>query len=254
MDPRVDIIEERLKDVKRVIAVAGGKGGIGKSSVAGTLALVLARAGHQVGLLDLDISGPSTHVILGVRGVSPKEDKGIVPPVVHGISFMSIVFFAGDRPSPLRGADISNLIIELLTITRWGRLDFLVLDMPPGMGDPTLDVIRLLKKVEFLVVATPSKVALETVTKLVRMLAELRIPVLGAVENMKMNATATVRQSLEPLKVPLLGGIAFDENLEEAVGDVDRLAESRFAQELKEALAGVVAQTGPMAKSPGLPT
>ncbi|MCR4438705.1 MAG: P-loop NTPase [bacterium] len=244
MDPRLSIIEERLKDVKRVIAVAGGKGGIGKSSVSATLAIVLARAGHRVGLLDLDICGPSTHVILGIKGVYPTEDKGIVPPLVHGIRFMSIIYYAGDNPSPIRGADISNLIIELLTITRWGSLDFLVIDMPPGIGDPTLDVIRFMKRVEFLVVTTPSKVAIETVRKLVKMLAELGIPITGLVENMKMPSSLGIGQSLEPLGVPLLGGIAFDEGLEQAVGDVEKLAESCFAQELTAALRRIIDERG----------
>lgn len=240
MDPRLSIIEQRLQDVNRVIAVAGGKGGIGKSSVAATLALVLARTGHRVGLLDLDICGPSTHVILGIKGVHPTEDKGIVPPLEHGIKFMSIIYYAGDNPSPIRGADISNLIIELLTITRWGTLDFLVIDMPPGIGDPTLDVIRFMKRVEFLVITTPSKVALETVRKLVKLLVELGIPITGLVENMKMPSIPGIGQSLEPFDVPLLGGIAFDEGLERAVGDVDRLAESRFARDLTAALRNII--------------
>ncbi|MBC7185938.1 MAG: P-loop NTPase [Calditrichaeota bacterium] len=244
MDPRLSIIEQRLQDVHRVIAVAGGKGGIGKSSVAATLALVLARTGHRVGLLDLDICGPSTHVILGIKDVYPTEDKGIVPPLVHGIKFMSIIYYAGDNPSPIRGADISNLIIELLTITRWGTLDFLVIDMPPGIGDPTLDIIRFMKRVEFLVITTPSKVALETVRKLVKMLIELGIPITGLVENMKMPSTPGIGQSLEPFGVPLLGGIAFDEGLEQAVGDVDRLAESRFARDLTAALRNIIDETG----------
>ncbi|MDZ7270866.1 MAG: P-loop NTPase [candidate division KSB1 bacterium] len=244
MDPRLGIIEERLKDVKRVIAVAGGKGGIGKSSVAATFALMLARAGHRVGLLDLDICGPSSHVILGISGVAPMEDKGIVPPLVHGIRFMSIIYYAGDNPSPMRGEDISNLIIELLTITRWGPLDFLIIDMPPGIGDPTLDIIRFMKGVEFLIITTPSKVALETVKKLVKMLIELGSPIIGVVENMKTDALPAAQGSIEALHVPFLGTIAFDEELEQAVGDVDRLAKGRFAADLRGALASVITAGG----------
>jgi len=150
MDARVSVIEKRLKNIKRIISVASGKGGVGKSLVASSLALNLSKKGFKIGLLDLDLYGPSSHIILGVKDVFPKEEKGIIPPNVHGINFMSIVYFTEDKPSPFRGIDISNIIIELLAITQWGSLDFLIIDMPPGMGDETLDVIRLIKKSEFL--------------------------------------------------------------------------------------------------------
>lgn len=233
MDPRLEIIQKRTKDIRRVIAVAGGKGGIGKSSVASVLALVLARSGHRVGLLDLDFSGPSDHVILGIKAASPQEDKGLIPPLVHGIRFMSIVYFAGDHPSPLRGEDISNALIELFTVTLWGNLDVLVIDMPPGIGDATLDLVRLVPKVEFLILTTPSRVALETVQKLVLMLSELKIPILGIIENMKTTEHALVRTVFEPLHVPLLGELKYDEKLEEAIGDVEKLWETCFVKELQ---------------------
>ena len=108
MDPRLAIIDGRFKDIKRLIAIAGGKGGIGKSTIASALALTLSEIGCRVGLLDLDFCGPSTHTILGIDGVYPEEDKGIIPPQVHNIKFLSIVHYAGDSPSPLRGIDISN--------------------------------------------------------------------------------------------------------------------------------------------------
>ncbi|RLF93197.1 ATP-binding protein, partial [Thermococci archaeon] len=150
MDPRLNIIDERLKNIKKVIAVSGGKGGIGKSSVASVLSLNLSKMGYRVGLLDMDFCGPSTHIILGIKDIYPEEDKGVIPPQSHGIKFMSIIYYAGDNPSPLRGVDISNALIELLAVTLWGELDFLIIDMPPGIGDAILDVIRLIKKIEFL--------------------------------------------------------------------------------------------------------
>ncbi|MCK5023812.1 MAG: P-loop NTPase, partial [Candidatus Aenigmarchaeota archaeon] len=143
MDPRLEIIDRRLEKIKKIVAVSGGKGGIGKSSAASTLALMLSKAGHKVGLLDLDFSSPSTHVILGIEDLYPVEEKGIIPPEIYGIKYMSIIYYTGDNPSPLRGGDISNAIIELLAITRWEELDFLVIDMPPGIGDIALDTIRL---------------------------------------------------------------------------------------------------------------
>ena len=165
-DPRTSVINQRLSKIGRIIAVSSGKGGVGKSMVAAALALSLAKDGCRVGLFDLDFTGPSTHIILGVPSkVQPKEEKGLVPPTFQGLSYMSLVYFVGDNPTPLRGADISNALIELLSVTQWGQLDFLVVDMPPGIGDAVLDLIRLVDGIEFLIVTTPSLLAFEVVKK-----------------------------------------------------------------------------------------
>jgi ATP-binding protein involved in chromosome partitioning len=232
MDPRSNIIDKRLAGIKRVIAVSGGKGGIGKSLTASVLALTLSRLGFRVGLLDLDLSAPSTHVILGIEGLYPKEEKGIVPPEICGIEFMSIVYFTGDNPSPLRGIDISNAMLELLAVTRWGSLDFLIVDTPPGIGDATMDVIRWMKRAEFLVMTTSSKVALETVKKVIKMLTELNVPIIGIIENMKMEESRLVKEALKD--VPILGEVGFDEKIEDSIGDVNKLLESDFAVKMKE--------------------
>ena len=224
MEPRVSVIDKRLKNIKRIISVASGKGGVGKSLVASSLALNLSKKGYKVGLLDLDLYGPSSHIILGVKDVFPEEEKGLVPPEINGIKFMSIVYFTDDKPSALRGVDISNIIIELLAITQWGSLDCLIIDMPPGIGDETLDVIRLVRNSEFLVVTTPSKVAMGAVSKLLRILKELKIPVIGIVENMTMADTSFVKGEICQMKIPYLSAISFDENLEYAIGEPDPVA------------------------------
>ena len=118
------------------------------------------KKGYKVGLLDLDLYGPSSHIILGVKKIFPKEEIGLIPPTVSGIKFMSIVYFTQDKPSAFRGVDITNIIIEILAITQWDALDYLIIDMPPGIGDETLDVIRFIKNSEFLVITTPSKVSI----------------------------------------------------------------------------------------------
>ncbi|HIH97657.1 MAG TPA: Mrp/NBP35 family ATP-binding protein [Thermoplasmata archaeon] len=237
MDPRQNIIEKRLANINRLIAVASGKGGVGKSLIATTLALSLSKKGRKVGLLDLDFQGPSAHVILGLKNAYPKEEKGIVPPEVHGIRFMSIVYYVKDEPSPLRGTDVSNAIIELLAITQWKKLDFLVVDMPPGIGDQTLDLIRFMKGSEFLVTTTPSKVALETVKKLLKLLKELKIPIMGLIENMKMFPSSLAREQAKELSVPFLGEISFDRYLEEAIGNPNKLLETKFARDLNVILS-----------------
>lgn len=234
VDPRTSIINERLKRVSRVIAVSSGKGGVGKSLVATTLALALVKKGYKVGLFDLDFTSPSTHVILGVEDLQPKEDKGIVPPVVYGLEYMSIVYYSGDLATPLRGADVSNALVELLSITRWGKLDFLVLDMPPGIGDITLDLIRFIEKIEFLIVTTSSQLAFETVRKLTGLLKELKIPVIGVVENMKMNHSKNIQQQTQKLGFTYLSEIPYDTKLEEAIGSANRLLKTVLAGKVEE--------------------
>ena len=172
--------------------------------IATTLALTLARNGCRVGLFDLDFTSPSTHIILGAENVQPKEEKGLVPPTVHGLEYMSLVYYVGDNPAPLRGGDVSNALIELLAVTQWGQLDFLVIDMPPGIGDAILDLVRLIKRIEFLIVTTPSLLAFETVKKQVNLLRQLKMPVIGIIENMKMDVTESIEAETEKLgsKIP----------------------------------------------------
>ena len=184
IDPRIKAIEERTKGVKRIIPVVSGKGGVGKSLISTCLALSLASMGYRVGLLDLDFHGASDHVILRAPHLMPNEDKGVIPPEVEGIKFMSIVFYSEDKPTPLRGKEISDALIEILAITRWDELDFLVIDMPPGMGEQFLDILRFLKRGEFLVVGTPSPLAINVVKKVIEILKEGNYRILGIVENM----------------------------------------------------------------------
>ncbi|MGC8999174.1 MAG: P-loop NTPase [Candidatus Bathyarchaeia archaeon] len=232
IDPRETIIGKRLEKVKSIIAVSGGKGGVGKSLVASTLALTLARKNFKVGLFDLDFTSPSTHLILGVKDAKPKEEKGIIPAEVYGLKYVSVVAYSKEKPLPLRGADISNALIELFAATIWGDLDFLIVDMPPGISDATLDLIRLIKGIKFLIVTTPSPLAFETVKKLLGLLAELKVPVLGVVENMKMRKSALVSRNVTCAGLPFLGDLPFDPKVEESLGNVDALLKTDFAKKL----------------------
>ena len=239
-DPRLGLIGRRLEGVDEIIAVSSGKGGVGKSMVASSLALHLVDKGHRVGLLDLDFTSPATHVILGIDGLFPEEEYGIIPPVAHGIKYMSITHFALDKPAPLRGADVSDAIIELLAITRWGDLDYLVIDMPPGLGDATLDVIRFVEGIRFLVVTTPSRVAYETVRKQLSLLKRLQVSVIGVVENMAMGPSDYVRFNVRDDGALYLGAIGFDEGLEEAIGDDTRIGATKFYAEASEIYSKIV--------------
>jgi ATP-binding protein involved in chromosome partitioning len=238
-DPRLEIIGRRLENVGNITAVSSGKGGVGKSMVASALALSLKEKGHSVGLLDLDFTSPSTHVILGVEGLFPEEEYGIIPPLAHGLRYMSIIYYSLDKPAPLRGADVSDAIIELMAITRWGDLDHLIIDMPPGLGDATLDMIRLIDGIRFLVVTTPSRVAYETVRKLLTLLRRLKVPVMGVVENMVMKPSGYIKEQAKEDGVAHLGQIDFDPELEDALGDVDRMSASTFYKTVNALLTDI---------------
>ncbi|MGQ9596065.1 MAG: ATP-binding protein [Thermoproteota archaeon] len=233
IDPRISIINERMGEVDRIIAISSGKGGVGKSLVASILALILVKKGYKVGLFDLDFTSPSTHIILGVDNVQPIEEKGVVPPLIYGLRYMTIVYYSGSRAVPLRGPDISNALIEMFSITRWGKLDFLIIDMPPGIGDATLDILRLIKRISFLIVTTPSRLAFETVRKLIGLLKDLKIPTVGIVENMKMNKSSIIRERVDELGVKFLGEIAYDQMIERVLGNVHGLLRTSFAGEVE---------------------
>ena len=231
MDPRINVVEKRLEKVQKIIAVAGGKGGIGKSTIASLLALVLADSNQKVGLLDLDFTGASTHTILGMNDFHfPEEDEGIIPPKLHGISYITIANFTQDHATPLRGHDVTNAILELLAITRWDELDYLIIDMPPGINDTTLDIIRLVKNIEFCVVTTPSKITTKVVRKSVDLLEELGVPILGVIENMTY---PTIHYAKRCFTKCYLGTIPFDETYEQAIGDTEKLLETTIAKTLR---------------------
>ena len=234
VDPRTSVINERLSRITRIIAVSSGKGGVGKSMVATTLALTLTHNGCKVGLFDLDFTSPSTHIILGAQNVQPKEEKGLIPPTVHGLEYMSLVYFVGENPAPLRGADVSNALIELLSVTQWGALDFLVIDMPPGIGDAFLDLVRLIKRIEFLIITTPSLLAFETVKKQVALLCELKMPLVGVVENMKMDNTDSIAVETKKLGLKYLGAIPYDPQVEEAIGKEAKLLKTAIGKKLQQ--------------------
>jgi ATP-binding protein involved in chromosome partitioning len=234
VDPRTTIINQRVKKIRRIIAVSSGKGGVGKSLVATTLALTLAQKGYKTGLFDIDFTSPSTHIILGARNITPKEEKGLVPPTINGIEYMSLIYYTRDQAAPLRGEDTSNALIELLSVTRWSELDFLVVDMPPGIGDAVLDLIRFIRNIEFLIITTPSQLAFETVKKLVTLLRGLKISVIGVIENMKMNPSDNVEKETEKLGIPFLGAIPYDSSIEQAIGNVQKLLDTEIAQKIKE--------------------
>lgn len=234
IDPRIKVIEHRLSQVNNIIAVSSGKGGVGKSVIASILALILAKKGYRVGLMDLDFTSPSTHLILGVKGLFPQEKEGIVPPTFENIKFMSIVYFSKDKALSLRGQDFSDSFIEILAITKWDKLDYLILDMPPGINDATLDVIRYIRQVKFIIVTTPSILSISTVKKLIDSLNILNIEILGVIENMKSEQTHSIMEKLDETETKLLGEIPFDTELEGCFGKPQMLLTTKVSRELEK--------------------
>ena len=180
-----------LSNVKNVIAVASGKGGVGKSTTAANLALALAREGAKVGILDADIYGPSQGIMFGIpAGTRPqvKEQKWFVPITAHGVEVMSMAFLTDDNtPMVWRGPMVSGALLQLVTQTAWGDLDYLVVDMPPGTGDIQLTLAQKVPVAGAVIVTTPQDLALLDAKKGVEMFRKVNIPVLGVVENMAVH-------------------------------------------------------------------
>jgi ATP-binding protein involved in chromosome partitioning len=172
--------------VAHVIAVASGKGGVGKSTVAVNLALALSQLGHRVGLLDADVYGPSVPLMLGLtERPQSTEDKRIVPLERFGLKVISLgLFIAEGTPVIWRGPMINKLLTQFLREVEWGELDYLVLDLPPGTGDAQLTITQQVPLDGGVIVTTPQDVALEDVKRGVKMFQQVNAPVLGVVENM----------------------------------------------------------------------
>jgi len=174
-----------IQGVKNTIAVASGKGGVGKSTVAVNLAVSLAQAGAKVGLLDADVYGPSVPLMMGVSEKPLMKDNKIVPLEAHGVKIMSIGFILDPTKALIwRGPLVAQLINQFLNDVNWGDLDYLVLDLPPGTGDVQLTLVQKIPIAGAVIVTTPQQVALADAVKGLKMFQEVKTPILGIVENM----------------------------------------------------------------------
>lgn len=213
---------EPVQGVGKVIAVASGKGGVGKSTVAVNLALALKEQGHRVGLLDIDIYGPSLPTLLGIMDRPSVADRRIVPLQAHGLRIMSLGFLMEeDTPVIWRGPIVTGIIRQFLRDVDWSGLDYLVVDMPPGTGDAQLALAQTVPVDGAVVVTTPSELALIDAARGFEMFRTLNIPVLGMVENMSKFITpdgeeffifgeGSVDKEAERLDTELLASIPLD--------------------------------------------
>ena len=175
-----------LPGVDTIIAVGSGKGGVGKTTLAVNLAIVLAKLGHRVGLLDADVYGPNVPLMLGISG-QPKigGDNRITPLEVHGLKVISVgLLNPGDKPLIWRGPMLHSIIRQFLGSVEWGQLDYLVVDLPPGTGDVSLSLIQTVPLTGAIVVSTPSDVSLQDARKAIEMFRQMKVEVVGMVENM----------------------------------------------------------------------
>lgn len=233
--PRIEP-DRPLPQVKNIIAVSSGKGGVGKSTIAANLAVALAQSGYRVGLLDADISGPSQPKMFGVEDVRPHmvEAGGrelIEPAEKYGVKLLSIGFFVNREDAVLwRGAMASNALKQLITDANWGELDYFLIDLPPGTGDIHLTMVQTVAVTGAIVATTPQDVALADARKGVSMFMgdRVNVPVLGLIENMAWFTPAELPENnyyifgkdggkrlAEELDIPLLGQIPIVQSIRE---------------------------------------
>jgi len=227
--------KEPIPKVKNTIAVASGKGGVGKSTVAVNLALALGKSGAKVGLLDTDIYGPSIPMMMGIhKQLETTPDQKILPLNNYGIKLMSVGFML-DEETPLiwRGPLVMQIVKQFLTGVAWGELDYLVIDLPPGTGDAQLTLVQTIPLTGAVVVTTPQDIALIDARRAIKMFQEVKVPILGIIENMSyfqcphcgektdIFSHGGGEKTSERYNVPLLGKIPIDTNIREG-GDTGK--------------------------------
>jgi Mrp family chromosome partitioning ATPase len=255
-------LRQRMSRIRRKIVVMSGKGGVGKSTVAVNLAVSLAMEGKHVGLLDIDIHGPSVPTMLGLEGATAQGTDGeILPLNVGRLKVLSMGFFlkSPDEAVIWRGPMKMSVIRQFLKDTVWGELDYLIIDSPPGTGDEPLSVVQLLGKVDgAVIVTTPQRVAAVDVRKSVTFCRRLNVPILGVVENMSGfacpecgNVTSVLRNGAgklisEDMQVPFLGAIPIDPKIAEACDSghafIDLYADSPTAAVMREIIKPIASE------------
>ncbi len=225
---------------------------MGKSTVAANLAAALAATGARVGLLDADVYGPSVPALMGVRESPRVENKKLIPLEAHGVKLMSLGFLTEDnRPVIWRGPMVGQAVKQMLNDVDWGELDYLIVDLPPGTGDAPLTLIQSIPLTGIVVVTTPQDVALGIATKTLTMFRNLRVPVLGIVENMSgfecPNCGHTTdifshgggQAAATEMKVPFLGEFPLDADIRQSGDEGSPLAVSRPNSAATRAFEGI---------------
>ena len=199
--------------VRNAIAVASGKGGVGKSTVSTNLAVALAQSGARVGLMDADIYGPNIPTMMGVHDIPGTKENKLLPAEAHGVKLMSMGFLVKPgQPLIWRGPMLNSAIRQFLADVEWGELDYLIIDLPPGTGDASLSLAQILPLSGVVIVTLPQTVSLEDAGRGLEMFRTLEIPILGIVENMRgeMFGSGGGEDLARIAKVPFLGSVPMD--------------------------------------------
>jgi ATP-binding protein involved in chromosome partitioning len=233
-----------IPGVRHLVAVGSGKGGVGKTTVSVNLAIALAKLGRKVGLLDADVYGPNVPLMMGVQETPRGQGDRIGPIERYGVKLMSMGFLnPGDKPLVWRGPMLHSVIQQFLRQVDWGELDYLLIDLPPGTGDVALSLIQTAPLSGAVVVTTPSDVSLEDARKAVNMFAQVRVPILGMVENMSyliapgsgeridVFGQGGGKRTAEAMKVAYLGELALQPEVRIG-GDTGRPVATRQAGDL----------------------
>lgn len=228
-----------FSDIKKVVAVMSGKGGVGKSTVTASLAVELARKGHKVGILDADITGPSIPKMFGLAGPAEDTEQGLLPSLAeNGVKVMSLNLLMEDEEAPViwRGPVIANIVKQFWTDVLWGELDYLLVDMPPGTGDVPLTVFQSLPVDGAILVSSPQGLVKMIVKKAYHMAGKMDIPILGIVENysyytctdcgkkMAVFGESRIEEAAGEMHVPVLGKLPINPEMAKAA-DEGRISE-----------------------------
>ena len=219
-DPMLKMIENRLKNIKKIIIFASGKGGVGKSTISAHSSYIFSKK-YKTGILDLDLHGPSIPFILGINNIKIIEsENGIFPVEWNNIKVMSLDIFMQGRAAPLRGSSKNEIIKEMVGITDFGNLDYLIIDMPPGTGDEYLSTIEIFReKGEIIFITAPSKISWQ-VTKRAIDIAKNQISIKGIIINMGHNEE--IQEECKKISVKCLGSIEyFSYVVDKGIGDLE---------------------------------
>lgn len=256
--------KQPITGVKYVIAVGSGKGGVGKTTVSVNLAISLGKLGYRVGLLDADVYGPNVPLMMGVNEQPYAMGNRIVPLEKDGIKLMSMGFLnPGDKPLVWRGPMLHSVVQQFLRGVEWGELDFLVIDLPPGTGDVALSLIQTTALTGAVVVTTPSDVSLEDARKAVNMFRQVRVEVLGLVENMSyliapqskeridVFGTGGGKRTAEAMQVHFLGELPLDPAIRVG-GDTGNPVSWQGDENFSALARGVAARAEQAGSAPGI--
>jgi len=237
IDPRTSVIYKRLKEIKKIFIIASSKGGVGKTLISILLSMGFRDLGFKTGLLDIDFTNPSCHILFNIDpSIKPTEEKGLIPPTVNGVRFMTISYFIGESGVALRGQDVDNIFREILAITRWNDTEYLIIDTPPGLGDELLDLATLIPWGEVILVTLPNRLSLTSIKRMIGIFRD-QIKLIGVIENMWRQERG-IRDIIINMDLKYLGYIPYVDRLDDLIEKFG--LEGVYKKFFSEYLSGII--------------